>query len=150
MIMEMVLLRKTFILVFVLIIAVFTLSACSKGAGSSAKEISLEDIKDDKAKQMMELLNSKDGAHIFMGEKEFYLFLNASNGTAAKPVEFTGLTVSYDKSTKVLTLDYSEKEVASKDNLKNKVIYKIPVSEKPDRLKLLKNGQSTPVTTLGS
>lgn len=142
--------KKTLILFFVIVIAAFTVTACSQSTGASAKEVSIADIKDDKAKQMIEMLNGKDGAHIFMGEKEFYVFLNASNGTSGKPVEFDGLTVSYDKSTKALILDYAEKEATSKENIKNKVIYKVPVSEKPDRLKLLKNGQPTPVTTLGS
>lgn len=148
--MEMIALKKIFMLLFIFAVAAFTLTACSSSAAPSAKEISLQDIKDDKAKQMVELLGNKDGAHIFMGEKDFYLFLNASNGTSSKPVEFTGVTVSYDKSTKVLVLDYAEKEAASTTNIKNKVIYVIPISEKPDRLKLLKNGQATPVTTLGS
>lgn len=147
----MVILKKILILIFAIAIAASTLSACSKDVEASVKEVSIADIKDDKAKQMIELLNDKNGAHIYMGEKEFYLFLNAANGPAeSTAVEFSSLTVSYDKATKVLVLDYAEKAAASKDKIKNKVIYKIPISEKPDRLKLLKNGQQTPVTTLGS
>lgn len=140
----------TVILIFLLMMPLAT--ACDKSIEASIKEVSITGIRNDELKDMIDVWQQKNGAYLVQNTAkngEYYLYLNSFNlEPGTKATYFGSLTVDFEDD--VMHIYYEEKEAIETKDIKNKVLYKIPIGKTPNVVKIYKNGVETSFEAVGT
>jgi phage-related protein len=138
------------LLIFTLIISIVT--ACDKNQEASVGEVQIPNIQNEQLKKLVDSWQQTNGAYLAANTAKsdvFYLFLNASNlETGTKPTYFESITV--DPKDNVMHIYYVEKETEESENIKNKVLYRIPMGSTPNTVRIYKNGEEIYFEDIGT
>jgi len=136
-------LKKALVLLLIFTFIISLVTGCDKNAEVSFGEVNISSIKNAQLKKLVDVWQQTNGAYLVTNTAKqdlFYLFLNASNvETGTKPTYFE--SIKLDPQDNVMHIYYVEKETEETKDIRNKVLYRIPMGKTPNSVRIYKNSQ---------
>lgn len=142
---------RRIMLVILVIAVVMAIVSCSDSQETSMMEVDISSIKSKDFQAQIQDWERNNGAYLVQrinkNDSAYYLFLNAHNiMQGSKPTSFEDIKVDFEDTT--MKIYYSEKESGDQKNIRNKVLYRIPLSKAPEIVKIYKNGVESHFETI--